>query len=182
MKISSFKDIKDVGYELDVSYSTIKLDSGDGESYEVEVKHYLPIDDKGKLVNQVINGALDINTGCFSPLRLNVYFDIAVMEYYCGVNLDGCSIPEAYDILESSGLMSKVLAEIPEEERNFIQSLVDETAQDIARYNNSFAGMVSNVSSEAGQLDTSIQDILEKIKNKEGLEVLSEIKNVVGTD
>lgn len=182
MRINSFKDIKDVGYELDVNYSTIKLDSGDGESYEVEVKHYLPIDDKGKLVNQVINGALDTNTGCFSPLRLNVYFDIAVVEYYCGIELGGCSIPEAYDILESTGIMSKVLAEIPEEERNFIQSLVDETAQDIARYNNSFAGMVSNISSDASELDSNLQDILEKIKNKEGLEVLSEIKNVVGTD
>ena len=182
MRINSFNDIKTMGYDLDVSCSTIELDSGDGESHEIKVLHYLPIEGKGDLVNKVIDGALDTNTGCFSPLRLNVYFDIAVMEYYCGIELDDCSIPEAYDILESTGIMSKVLAEIPEEERNFIQSLVDETAQDIARYNNSFAGMVSNVSSDASELDSNLQDILEKIKNKEGLEVLSEIKNVVGTD
>ena len=37
MRINSFNDIKTIGYNLDVSYSTIELDNEDGESHEIKV-------------------------------------------------------------------------------------------------------------------------------------------------
>lgn len=41
---------------------------------------------------------------------------------------------------------------------------------------------MSLMTGEATNLGDSIQDILEKIKNREGMELLGEIRDVVGTD
>ena len=171
-----------MNYSSDIETSEVKLVNADGEEEVITVKHYLPIDDKGQLISYVINSAIDLNTGCFSPLRLNVYFDMGILKFYCGIDIADEDVSKVYDVLENSKIMDKILSEIPQEERDFMQSLVDETAKDIARYNNSFAGIMASMNTDASNLGTSIQDIMDRIKNKEGLELLSEIKNVVGTD
>mgnify|MGYP006926996284 FL=1 len=63
-----------------------------------------------------------------------------------------------------------------------MKSLVNDTINDIARYNSSAAGIIQSMSNNAGGLDSQITDILEKIKNGEGMETLSVIKDVVGKD
>lgn len=149
----------------------------------LEILQYLPIKDKGDFVTYVINNSIDENTGCFSPIRLNVFFSLGIIKWYANVDFDENDDPALlYDLLEVNHIIDKILELIPSDEQTFINDLVDNTAEDIARYNNSFAGMLSNMNSDAINLDKSIQDILEKIKNKEGLEVLSEIQNVVGKD
>uniref|UniRef100_UPI003078C635 hypothetical protein n=1 Tax=Dialister succinatiphilus TaxID=487173 RepID=UPI003078C635 len=62
------------------------------------------------------------------------------------------------------------------------EDLVRDTLSDIARYNNSAAGIIQMMNKNASGLDTYITDIMEKIKNGENLETLSVIKDVVGKD
>lgn len=165
----------------DIETTTIKIN----DATELKVRSYLPIAEKGNLVTFVINGALDNMTGCFSPLRLEVYFAVAIVKWYAGVSFENqelMDIGNIYDILEANYVVSKVMGAIPEGELEFIESLVKDTAEDIARYNNSFAGMMSAMSGDASSLDEQLSEILEKIKNKEGMELLSVIKDVGGTN
>ena len=87
---------------------------------------------------------------------------------------------EIYDVLESNGVFTRIMSAIPESEFNFLTNAVSKTIADIARFNNSFAGMLNMISDNAGGMDEQFTEILEKIKNGEGLETLSEIKNIVG--
>lgn len=171
-----------LGLEMgDIETTTIKIN----DTTELKVRSYLPIAEKGNLVTFVINGALDNMTGCFSPLRLEVYFAVAIVKWYAGVSFENqelMDIGNIYDILEANYVVSKVMGAIPEGELEFIESLVKDTAEDIARYNNSFAGMMSAMSGDASSLDEQLSEILEKIKNKEGMELLSVIKDVGGTN
>ena len=151
----------------------------------IEVQSYLPIDDKAKLLQFVVNGALDEVTGTFSPLRVEVYFTIAVCRWYAGISFteeDMVNVAQVYDALDTSGLIENIMDAIPEEEMFFIKGLVEETVTDIARYNASAAGIIQNMSNSATGLDEQITTILEQIKNGEGLEQLSAIKDVVGKD
>lgn len=148
----------------------------------IEVSQYLPIEEKAALVQEVVNASIDEQTGCFSPVRVNVYFAIGMLIHYCKMSFEDENIIEAYDLLEQNGVIDKVLAAIPDEERGFIETLVNDTIEDISRYNSSLAGMISAMSDNANNLDGTISDILEKIKNREGMEMLAEIKNMVGTD
>ena len=169
--------------ELNLTVQEGTLDCRISEDMVIPVKTYLPIQEKADLISYVVDCSIDDNTGCFSPVRLNVYFAIGIMKWYAGIefeSLDDAS--KIFDLLESNGVVDRVLAIIPEEERDFIQRLVDDTVEDIARYNSSFAGVVYSMTGDASNLDKSLEEILAKVKNREGLEVLSEIKNMVGTD
>lgn len=152
------------------------------ENLVLQVRQYVPTEEKAKIVQYVVNMSLDDRTGCFSPIRVNVYYAIAMLQHYCGIDFEDENLVDAYDQLDSCGFITSVLDNIPEEERRYMENLVNDTIEDIAKYNTSFAGTIQAATSEANNLDSSVTDILNKIKNKEGLEVLDEIKNVVGTD
>ena len=75
-----------------------------------------------------------------------------------------------------------ILGAIPEEEYNYLEELLENTVEDIADYNSSFAGIVRSMSNKTDDLGTEITTILDAIKNREGIELLSEIKNITGTE
>ena len=165
--------------EPEVVTSPITLNSG----VNLDVREYLPIDDKADLITWVITMAVDDKTGCISPIRFETCFSIAVVQRYAGVEIDPeMTISEVYDLLETNDVISQVMGAIPKEELDFLSSLAEDTAKDIVRYNNSFAGMISVLSSDTNSLNDQITDILDKIKNGEGLEQLAVIKDMVGND
>lgn len=174
---------EDLGLAVVSDKLDVYVNDTEGNKHTIAVKTYLPIEEKAKLVQYVVDCALDESTGCFSPIRLNVYFALGIMNYYTDVEIDTSVEPQkTYDLLESNGVVDRVLAILPDDERSFIAKLVDDTVEDIARYNSSFAGVIHTMTGDASNLGASVEEILSKIKNREGLELLGEIKNVVGTD
>lgn len=165
--------------EPEVENRVVKLD-GD---IDLAVRAYLPIDDKANLITWAINLALDDRTGCISPVRFEVCFTIAVVKWYCDLEIDeDIPLSKIYDMFELNDVTNKVMGAIPVEEIDFLRDLAKDTAEDLVRYNNSFAGMLSVMSNDANNLDEQLADILSQIKNREGLEQLSVIKDVVGSD
>lgn len=141
----------------------------------IEVVQYLPQATKAELVEFVLLNALDERTGCFSPIRLETFFAIAVMKFYTNLTFTDkqlSDIVKLYDLLEYNGVVSQVMEAIPEEELAFINSAVNDTAVDIARYNNSFAGLLSNISDKNNKIDDQFTAIMEKLKDSEGLQEL----------
>jgi len=172
----NFKDLK---LETKVPIAKLKIN----DAIELDVRTYLPMQDKIALVTYVVDHAIDENTGRFSPLRIGLFFDLAVAFYYGGISFeDDVNALDAYDALETNGVLDSIVNAIPSEEYDAIKSLVEETAKDIADYNSSFAGILRIASSEAGGLGEKTEELLTKVKNREGLEILDEIKNVVGKD
>lgn len=151
----------------------------------IGVVQYLPIDEKANLIKYVIDWSLDDNTGCFSPIRVEVFFSIALCKWYASMEFEPTAempFSKIYDILETNHIIETVMDNIPEDELNFLQDLVNDTIKDVARYNNSAAGIIQAMNANAEGLNGQISSILEKIKNSEGLEQLSAIKDVVGNN
>lgn len=155
------------------------------DDLNLEIRQYLPITEKADFVTFIVDNAIDETTGCFSPIRLEVCFGIALAKWYANISFTEKQmqdITKIYDLLEENKIIDLINQAIPDDESDFIHDLVNDTVEDISRYNNSFAGMLHGMTDEAGNLGTSLDDILERVKNRQGLEVLSEIKNVVGKD
>jgi len=91
-------------------------------------------------------------------------------------------VSKTYDLLEENGVIDQIISTIPEDEIEFMKELVNDTVNDIARYNSSAAGIIQAMTANAGGLDSQITEILDKIKNGENLETLAVIKDVVGKD
>lgn len=170
-----------LGLKSKKEVSTCKLN----DDITLEIRNYLPIDEKTQFIQFIVDHALDEATGCFSPIRVEVYFSIAVCKWYAGISFTEKQLNEVsktYDLLEENRIIDAIYPCIPEDEIEFMKSLVNDTINDIARYNSSAAGIIQSMSNNAGGLDSQITDILEKIKNGEGMETLSVIKDVVGKD
>ena len=175
----NFKDLK---LTPKVSFTDIKI----GEDSVLKVANYLPIEDKGNLITFVVDMALDTTTGCFSPVRVETYFALAICRWYGDMIFDDddiqINVALTYDTLETNGIIDAIMNAIPKDELEFIQDLVKDTISDIAKYNSSAAGIIQMMNQNASQLDTQITNILDSIKNGENLETLSVIKDMVGKD
>lgn len=172
-------DYNDLGIETKVEEKTIKV-YGDKE---LTVRNYLPMAEKIALISYVVDHALDESTGRFSPVRVGLFFDLAVAHFYGGINFpDEVKALDAYDALETNFVLNAIISAIPQDEYVSMRELVIETTNDIADYNSSFAGVMQIASQDADGLGNQIEELLGKVKNREGMELLSEIKNVVGTD
>ena len=170
-----------LGLKTKEEIATFRVD----DDTTLEVRSYLPIDEKTKFLQYIVNNALDETTGCFSPIRVEVFFSLGLCQYYTNLSFSEKQLTnpsKTYDLMEENGFIDKVIALIPENEIEFMKELVKDTITDIARYNSSAAGIIQTATSNAGGLDTQITEILEKIKNGENLETLSVIKDVVGKD
>lgn len=155
-----------------------------GES-DIEVNQYLPMEDKADLISWVVDNAIDDITGRFSPIRLDTYFYIAIAKWYGNISFTDKQMEspaKIYDTLVTNDIILNILGAIPEEEYNYLEELLEDTVEDIADYNSSFAGIVRSMSNKTDDLGTEITTILEAIKNREGIELLSEIKNITGTE
>lgn len=169
----------DLGLQLNDKVVDIKW----GEDIIISIRQYLPVEEKTQLIQYVINAALDDSTGCFSPLRLEVYFSLGVCSKYTDIEIESLAdAGSTYDLLDSSGLMSMIMSNIPKEELNFMRELVMDTANDIARYNNSAAGIIQGMSGDATNLDNQLSDILNNLQNGEGAELIKVFKDMVEND
>lgn len=169
--------------ELNLSALDKELQTITINEHEVPVLPTLSIRERISFVEFIIENSIDETTGCFSPVRIEVFFSLALVRWYAGITFEeDDDLLDAYDALEENGVFDSVVAAIGQTEYDFMKDLVNETLCDIARYNNSFAGMMQLASVKADGLDGQITEILEKVKNREGMELLGSIKDMVGTD
>ena len=83
----------------------------------LEIRNYLPVDEKAEFIQFIVNHALDDMTGCFSPIRIEVYFSIAVCKWYANITFTEKQMTEVsktYDLLEENGVIDQIISTIPE--------------------------------------------------------------------
>lgn len=163
---------------LNIEYKKIEVELI--EDKKLEVLTYLPIREKTEMLQFIVNSVIDPKTGCASPIRTEIYFSIAVCHWYGGIdfsNEDMANIGEVYDTLELNKVIQTIIDYVPYDEINFMRDLAEETIADVARYNSSAAGIVQNMVDSSGSLDRQLNDIIQKVQSKEGLELLDMIKN-----
>ena len=147
----------------------------------LEVKQYLPQEEKGALIKFVLESALDPVTNVFSPLRLDIYFAIAVAAWYMGIEFSEEDLNDAgklYDILETNGINQLIVNNVPAAEYEDVQRLVAETAADMAKFNTSFVGVMNNLQNSNMDINSQLEDILSKIKDENNLSLIKEIREI----
>ena len=163
---------------LDIEIKEVEVEVAGGK--KLNVLTYLPIREKTEMLQFIVNNVIDPKTGCASPIRTEIYFSIAVCHWYGGIdfsNEDMANISDVYDALELNKVIQTIIDYVPYDEINFMRDLAEETVADVARYNSSAAGIVQSMADSSGSLDAQLSDIIQKVKSREGLEMLDMIKN-----
>ena len=122
---------------------------------KIEVKQYLPIEDKLDLVTKIINDSIDTNN-FYNPAKIYIFTILNTILYYTNINLTDKQkedVAKTYDLLVSSGLSVKIFEQINPYEYNQIKSWVLETVQSIYSYAQSVLGILETVNNDYKDAD-----------------------------
>ena len=147
----------------------------------IEVKQYLPINEKLELVSRVINKSADENNFA-NPVKLDVFITLEIIYAYTNINFTDKQKDEIklYDLFISSGLWNQVMKAIPSEEYGKVHRAVRSCADAIYTYRNSVLGILESISTDYSNLNLDAEAIRENLGNPENLTMLKDILTKLG--
>lgn len=149
---------------------------------EIEVKQYLPVDNKLTIISDIINACAE-DAKFYNQGKLDIYFTLEIIYNYTNIKFtdkqkeDVCKL---YDLLMSSGLKEEIFNNIPEEELDWIYNVIICSIDNIYKYNNSIFGILDNISNDYEGLNFNIEELYQKLSNKENVEFLQEVIKKMG--
>lgn len=148
----------------------------------IEVRQYLPIDEKLGLIGRVIELAHDGNN--FSnPLKLKVYYTLEMISEYTNIvftEKQKENPTKLYDSLVSSGWVTRIFNCIPMEEQDVVHTGLMDTIENYYKYRNSLLGVIENVSADYSDLNLDIEKLGTDLANSENIELLKNIMSKLG--
>ena len=148
----------------------------------IEVKQYLPINEKLELISSVINSAADENN--FSnPVKENVFLTLEILYYYTNINFTDKQKEDPvklYDLVVSSGLVNKVTDLIPEEELDEVINGVAQSVKAIYTYKNSILGILESISQDYSDLNLDATEIQQKLADPDNMALLKQVLTKLG--
>ena len=128
---------------------------------DVEIKQYLPVDEKLVLISKVLSKAADENN--FSnPIKLDVFTKLEILFAYTNISFTEKQKEDSvklFDLLEGNGIFNIIVKNIPELEYNCIVDGVKECGEAVYTYRNSILGILDTISTDYSDLSLNATDI-----------------------
>ena len=153
-----------------------------GEEVYYEVRHYLPFEEKLKLVSRIINNSVDDN-GFYNPMRVKLYMTLEVVYVYTNLSFTEKMREDPfklYDILVSTGIFKDIVDVIRENDWKEIQENTWSTIKNIYDYKNSVMGILEAVSIDYNGLNLDASEIQKKLADPENMELLKSVLTKLG--
>ena len=166
-----------LGLKVNTDIETINFNNQD-----IQVKKYLPINDKLDLISDIINQSATEEKYA-NPVQVHVYTTINVIEYYTNINFTEKQredIGKLYDMIVSSGFYEKVINAITKEEYEELINDIDISIKAIYAYQNSILGIISNVANDYENLNLDATEIQSKLADEENMKVLKDVLTKLG--
>ena len=148
----------------------------------VEVKQYLPVEEKLELITNVLELSHDQNN--FSnPVKVSVYTTLEIIEKYTNVNFTEKqkeNPTKLYDLLVGNGFAAAVIKAIPEPEYDEILTGIKQTIKSVYKYQNSILGILDTVSQDYSNLNLDATEIQKKLADPNNMELLKSIMTKLG--
>ena len=151
-----------------VTYTSLKLKpkeevkTFDFNGVTIEVKQYLPIDEKYDLISIALQKAKEDNI--YNELKLDMYFDLYLVYLYTNVTFtDKQKEDEAklYDALQSNGFFTKMIEVFNEEEYDDLVKYIELQKRLEMTYNTTAAGVIYNLFKELPAQAENLKEIID---------------------
>lgn len=152
----------------------------------IEVKQYLPINEKLELVQKIVNFLLsDENADKFiNDGKLKVYFTIYTLETYTNISFTDKQKEEifkTYDLLiENFEIFNSIWSSIPDAERYEVLDYANNALNGIIKYKNSAMGILEQLQENYDALDLDVTKIRNKLADPNNLSLIKDILNKLG--
>lgn len=148
----------------------------------MQVRQYLSVDEKIALTERVLTRAFD-ETNYYSIYRLTLYTEIEIIKTYTNLNFTEKqleNIPKLYDLLSLNGIIKLVEENIPEKELMGLKDKINDEAEHLEKYLNSFAGVMKTITTDYSNTQIDVEKIMGDLKDTENLGTIKEILDKIG--
>lgn len=148
----------------------------------IEVKQYLPIEDKLKIVENVLNYSAE-DKRFYNVGKIEVFLTLEVFYNYTNITFTDKqkeNPAKLYDNLKVSGLTDVVIETIGVEEFEFLKNLIKTTTKAVYDYSNSVMGILDTISQDYSNLNFDATAIQQKLADPENMELLKSILTKLG--
>lgn len=154
----------------------------EGNANPIEVRQYLPVDEKLGLIGRIIELAHDENN--FSnPLKLEVYYIIEMLQAYTNLGFTDKQLEtpnKLYDALMCSGWIKNIFALIPESEKQIVWQGLKDTTDAYYTYRNSAYGIMEAMSQDYSDLSFDINELTKNLRNGKDIELVRDVLTKLG--
>ena len=165
-----------LGLKKNEEIKTIKFND-----IEIEVKQYLPTNDKLALISNVINNSHSTNFA--NPVLIEVMGSLEIIYAYTNINFTDKQKEDPmklYDLLNSSGLIDAIVSAIPQVEYETVIDGISDTIEAVYAYENSAMGILNTISKDYSNLELDATKISEKLSDEKNLGLLKEVVTKLG--
>ena len=129
----------------------------------IEIKQYLPLDEKTALISRVINECWDEEAKFYNPCKYKVLINFEMIKTYTNIAFtekqEKENFSKTYDLLDANSLINNILNLIPIEEQNFIKCGVIDGIQSIYEYDHSIFGIIEAIKEDYDNLNLDASNI-----------------------
>ena len=132
------------------------------EDKEIEVKKYLPFQDKYNMIMSALEKSLVDEI--YNDIKLGMYLELYIVYNYTNITFTEKqkeNEENLYDILASNGVIEQVMKTMEADELNFIYDAVENIKEDYMDYKLSITGMVDKVMNSDGPRIEEMTQLLE---------------------
>lgn len=148
----------------------------------IEVKDYLPVNDKLTLISNVINNTIDDN-GYYNEGKIRIFFVLEVIDAYTNLSFtekqkeDPCKL---YDLIVGNELWEQVWDLILASEKEYLNTCLYETIKSIYAYKNSVMGILDTISQDYSNLSLEAASLQKDLADPENMAFLKDVLTKLG--
>ena len=137
---------------MSVSFNELNLSLNDEvktfsfNDKEIEVKQHLSTVNKNDLIQIALQKSYE--NGLYNEILSDVYFHLNIVYLYTNIDFteeDRVDELELYDKLNESGLLSKILTNMDEDEYDNLVDIINTEMKNRVKYNNSAAAVIQSI-------------------------------------
>lgn len=116
----------------------------DFNDIKIEVKQYIPFEDKYDLISIALQESFE--NGHFNVAKLDMYLHLYIVYMYTNIEFTQAQKEEPwrlYDLLLKNGIFDAVVANMDQEEYNYLYEAVTKEAEKQEKYQNTIAAVVN---------------------------------------
>ena len=149
----------------------------------IEVKQYLPINDKLALISRVINLSHDSSNNFANPVQVEVIGTIEIIMAYTNLSFTEKQkedYAKLYDLLEENGITKDLIGAIPEDEYAFLIDGINDSIEAVYKYQDSILGILEVISQDYSNLDFDATKIQQQLADPDNLSLLKDVLTKLG--
>jgi hypothetical protein len=153
------------------------------EGETIEVKQYLPIQEKLALIGRVITQAHEQDENYSNPVKVDVFRGLEIIFAYTNISFTDKQkedLPKLYDMVYCSGLLKAIKDAIPSDEINDIIFGIEDSIEAVYKYQNSVLGVLDTIKTDYSNVEMDVDKLQDTVKNLSNSPLIKEIVPLLG--